>query len=285
LSGQASALGRILIPLSDVLWATGEPPSYDHLQASFDQGLAPFRREYTLRFLPELKKDCWNSELALADCFDHRWSQCAEPEGWGAFGCARIKLEVTLKKEVRSLIGLYFASMVVNAEGTHQLTQPRCVRSSGSERPAPPLPEALADSSAESVLRNADLRNVFSYLARLSHSTSKQGLGFIAWLREDTLHGYVAAVVWLVFCAGGFFPCSLWLVPIYGWLLLLGNGLLAARQRKNAWSGQGTEAMQLFWKEDLAEDDQRGSLRRQRQRPAAETGLAGSSRERSLCGQ
>mmetsp|Transcript_70871 Transcript_70871/g.125188 ORF Transcript_70871/g.125188 Transcript_70871/m.125188 type:complete len:820 (-) Transcript_70871:34-2493(-) len=249
-TGQPSPLARILLPLSDVMWPTGEPVGYTLLRQSLETGLStPFRREYIMRFLPELEKDCWNSELALADCFDHRWSGCPEPERWGAFGRARITVQISLKEEVRSLLGLYYAAMVVGFKGA-QFTQPRCLRGD-TERPPPPTSEALQDQSAQAVLRNADLRNVFSYLARLSHSTSQQNLGFLAWLREETWHGFAAAFAWLIFCALGFFPCRLWQVPIYLWLFMLGNGLLASRQRKRVWSDPDSE-VKLFWREDFS---------------------------------
>jgi len=248
-TGQPSPLARILLPLSDVMWPTGEPLGFTLLQQSLDHGLPCFRREYCLRFLPELEKDCWNSELALADCFDHRWSGCPEPERWGAFGRARMTVQISLKEEVRSLVGVYFALAVVGLKGA-QFTQPRCLRGD-TERPPPPTTEALQDQSAQAVLRNADLRNVFSYLARLSHSTSQQNIGFLAWLREEKWHGFAAAIAWFLFCVLGFFPCPLWQAPIYLWLFMLGNGFVASRQRKRIWSDPDSEA-ELFWREDFS---------------------------------
>lgn len=52
-SGAHHVLGRVLVPLTDVLWPVGEAPSMARLRAGFERGeKTVYEREYTLRFLP-----------------------------------------------------------------------------------------------------------------------------------------------------------------------------------------------------------------------------------------
>ncbi|CAE8713383.1 unnamed protein product, partial [Polarella glacialis] len=166
---QSGPVGRVLVPLSDVLWPSGTCPSSSRLRASFSKELEPFKREYSFRFLPFTDgEEPFAREVTAVDHFSPQLSCAGDAERCGAFGSVKLLVEVTLREEAKSLLGLYAGSMVVSAQAARSLAR----IGADPERPPVPRQDGLEESTSTRLLRNADLRNVLSYLERLKHSHS-----------------------------------------------------------------------------------------------------------------
>jgi len=233
-----SPVGRILLPISELLWPAGEAPSLGRLRMSFEKDAPPFQRQFLLQFLPASELGNNHGDPAFVDRFEPGLSEARRhgPEHFGAFGEVLLSIEVNLTERVPSLMGLYLESIIAGAQG-FTLWSPELER---------PLEPELVEPSALHVANSPTLRSLLSHLSRLKNYTMQPSMGFVRFLQEEPWHGYMAAACWFLFCVMGFFPCSLWLLPIYIWLALLGNGLLAASQRSHDWECKGQEAQVLF---------------------------------------
>jgi len=151
---------------------------------------------------------------------------------------------VTLSSEVRSLLGFYGCSIMAGLQGDgpfHAIDadlfqQDRFLF--GSDEVS--LPDVLGSHSLNSLL---------THLVRLRFALLRPPCGLLRFLREESLHGQAAALCWFVFCMLGFFPCPLWLAPLYLWLTLLGDGLLVAAQRQRDWQRKDGGARLFLTKE------------------------------------
>ncbi|CAE8610105.1 unnamed protein product, partial [Polarella glacialis] len=151
---QSGPVGRVLVPLSDVLWPSGTCPSSSRLRASFSKELEPFKREYSFRFLPFTDgEEPFAREVTAVDHFSPQLSCAGDAERCGAFGSVKLLVEVTLREEAKSLLGLYAGSMVVSAQAARSLAR----IGADPERPPVPRQDGLEESTSTRLLRNADL--------------------------------------------------------------------------------------------------------------------------------
>jgi len=237
-----SPLGRVLLPLADLLWQVGEAPSVGRLRASFEKGSRHFERHYAMQFLPGNEDGDTHTNPAFVDMFEPHVSDAMkyDPKTYGAFGEISLTVEITFRDEVHTLLGFYLASIAAGAKGQGMFY-------GAMDVPAMPPNVSLDSPSSMNILESPGLRSLLNFLWRWKHYCNRPSFGFFRFLKEQGYRRFVAAVCWLFFCLMGYFPCSLWIFPIYIWLALLGNGLLAAFQRQADWACRGEEANQLFW--------------------------------------
>merc|ERR1719215_549420 len=170
----------------------------------------------------------------------------------------RVHIEVALRPEAQPLLAFYSQSVVYGAQRAVALGEeggPSRYRGRpGLGRPgdSPSAADSM-ESPAEALLNSADFRSVLRSLERMRSAVERQPLGLLRWLQGSPLHGYCAGAAWFAFCFAGLFPCPLWAVPLYLWLLLAVNAFLASRQRQEEWSkDEGEEpATSLFWDDSL----------------------------------
>lgn len=176
-----------------------------------------------------------------------------------------LRFEVALRAEAQPLLAFYARSVLAGARRVAQLGDeggpsrarnrsrslaPAAPPSQSSSRAAPPQPLAPPLGGAQEppaappgglaaaglLLQGPEFGSVMQSLGRLRRGAAAPVAGIPRWLREQPTNGYAAAAGWFVFCAAGFFPCPLWLVPLYLWALLVGNALVAASQRSEDWA-------------------------------------------------
>mmetsp|Transcript_35825 Transcript_35825/g.116115 ORF Transcript_35825/g.116115 Transcript_35825/m.116115 type:complete len:736 (+) Transcript_35825:54-2261(+) len=220
--GPHFAAGRILLPLADVLWSVVEPPTVGRLRSSVESTAVPYSRRYEgVKFLLPSATGEGSTDFSFSESFG---PEALHSPAKAHLGSVVIQIDCTLRKEVQPLLALYATSMLASAQRVHQqFGQP--------ER----LPTASPMSGAGDAYPSADLSRAQQALQRARHRSEATSNGIGRWLQEQQLHGYIAAGIWFTFCGAGFFPCSLWALPFYTWLALLGNGLLAASQRSEDW--------------------------------------------------
>eukprot|EP00411_Alexandrium_monilatum_P001577 CAMPEP_0175187034 /NCGR_PEP_ID=MMETSP0093-20121207/2699_1 /TAXON_ID=311494 /ORGANISM="Alexandrium monilatum, Strain CCMP3105" /LENGTH=545 /DNA_ID=CAMNT_0016479775 /DNA_START=39 /DNA_END=1676 /DNA_ORIENTATION=+ len=239
-------LGRVLLPLTDVLWPSGKAPNVHRVRMSFEKELRHFQRSYTLQFLPPNEAGDSHSDPTFVDTFDTHLSEANKhgAESFGAFGEIALSVEVTFRQEVSSLVGFYLASV---------LSAAKVAATSNGPAEVPVLPIS-SDLASMNILDSPALRSLLDFLWRLKHYSDGPSTGFIRFVKEHRFCGYACAALWFLFCSFGFFPCSAWVFPIYLWLALVGNGLVAAFQRQADWEQRGEEAKDLFWKQPDLDD-------------------------------
>mmetsp|Transcript_56858 Transcript_56858/g.184202 ORF Transcript_56858/g.184202 Transcript_56858/m.184202 type:complete len:851 (+) Transcript_56858:48-2600(+) len=220
--GPHFAAGRILLPLADVLWSVVEPPTVGRLKSSVESRDVPYSRRYVgAKFLLPSATGEGSTDFSFSESFGTE-SLHSPPKAH--LGSVVIQIEVTLRKEVQPLLALYATSMLASAQRVHQqFGQPET------------SPTASPLSGAGDAFPSADLSRAQQALQRARHRSEASSNGIGRLLQEQQLNGYIAAGIWFTFCGAGFFPCSLWALPFYTWIALLGNGLLAASQRSKDW--------------------------------------------------
>ncbi|CAK0811626.1 unnamed protein product, partial [Prorocentrum cordatum] len=170
----------------------------------------------------------------------------------GTLGSITLTVEVTLAPEVRSLVGLCASSITAGA---------RAVAKAGGDTDFREVARKAEEGSSPPSFRE-ELTSLRGSMLRLRHYCSRPSRGLACWLQGESRRCYAAAASWFLFCVFGFFPCSLWLCPVYLWLALLGNGLLAAQQRSRDWSAAQGNSFELFWQS--ADPMEAGQQRRRR---------------------
>lgn len=257
IQGPHCAAGRILVPLTDVLWPVGEAPGLWRFIAGFErqEQEKPYRKQYHLQFLPPSEWGDGSGDATFLDCYGPASVDSARKF---AFGSVKLELEVALRCELQPLIQFYGCSVLEHALRAARLGEggPSCCRGQPRYgRPARVAAELEGEASAaEALVWSADFRSVLRSLERLRHGMARPVAGLPRWIRASPMNAYGAAACWFIFCFFGFFPCSLWKTPIYAWLLLVVNGLLAASQRLQDWDSREAGVKPLFWRDEaLAE--------------------------------
>jgi len=221
------AAGRIAVPLTDVLQPVGQVPRFALLKESFTKELRPLKQQYRLKFMPPSKSRAMQSETGILERFE--LTRCSKDD-CEAFGEVCLSIELTLSSEVRSLLGFYGYSMMAGLQGDGpfhaidaDLFHQDCLLAGPDE---PSLPDFMISHPLNSLL---------NHLVRLRFALLRPPCGLLRFLREESWHGQAAALCWFVFCMLGFFPCPLWLAPVYLWFILFCDGLLVASQRQRDW--------------------------------------------------
>lgn len=244
--GGAGPVGRILLPLSEVVWPAGGSVG----AADFQRGMnsaTTYQRRFHACLLRVSEHGDGYGLAGFSDSFE------PDAAASGTLGSITLTVEVTLAPDVRSLVGLYASSISAGARAAVQAgfgTDFREIAQKAEEGGAPPC-------------FREELTSLRSSLLRLRHYCSRPSRGLACWMQEESRRCYIAALSWFLFCVFGFFPCSLWMCPAYLWLALLGNGLLAAQQRDRDWSTAQGNSFELFW--PSAEFMEAGHQRRRRQ--------------------
>lgn len=68
-----------------------------------------------------------------------------------------------------------------------------------------------------------EFQSVMQSIERWHRNANAEPIGLTRWVRQKPTHAYVAAGGWFLFCIAGFFPCPLWLAPLYAWCIFAGD--------------------------------------------------------------
>lgn len=228
--------GRVLVPLNDVVWPTKEGVSFQRLRSGFQPAEKPYVRDYVMCFLPPSEHgDGGPSEAAFWDSYSFSsLDDCAS----GAQGVLHVGLEVTLCSEAQPLLAFYAKSVVAGVHRVMALGSEggpsRARNRARSLLPAPGLAdwsEPGAFAGAKDLMQSPEFQSVMQSIERWHRNANAEPIGLTRWVRQKPTHAYVAAGGWFLFCIAGFFPCPLWLAPLYAWCIFAGNALLVASQR------------------------------------------------------
>mmetsp|Transcript_59570 Transcript_59570/g.128927 ORF Transcript_59570/g.128927 Transcript_59570/m.128927 type:complete len:805 (+) Transcript_59570:55-2469(+) len=236
---RSTAVGRILLPLSDLFWDAGRAPTVGALCATLRRK-SQLQRSYKAHFMPMGKAG--SAAKAQADVFQAALKVGAGLKKANVFGLVQLRVELTLGPSSKGQL-LETARRIVS----------KAARRGEGPVMGPSVSGKTEDSDAEpslwSVIRNVDVNGVMANINRLETLAFTAPRGIVRWLRVSQRRGIVCGFLWLAFCVLGFFPPPVWLCLVYFWVFLLINGLLAARQRAEDWSDVRKPVFNV-WKED-----------------------------------
>eukprot|EP00429_Kryptoperidinium_foliaceum_P011151 CAMPEP_0176003946 /NCGR_PEP_ID=MMETSP0120_2-20121206/1436_1 /TAXON_ID=160619 /ORGANISM="Kryptoperidinium foliaceum, Strain CCMP 1326" /LENGTH=884 /DNA_ID=CAMNT_0017336605 /DNA_START=9 /DNA_END=2663 /DNA_ORIENTATION=- len=239
--------GRVLVPLNDVVWPSRGSLDMSRVRAGFERETEPYRRKYAMCFLPPSEHgDGGPGDVAFWDSYNFA---ALDDGATGAQGVLHMELEITLCSEAQPLLAFYAKSVVAGMHRVMALgTEGGPSRARNRYRSLRPIP-ALSEWSdpgmimgAKDLLQSPEFQSVMQSLERWHRNAAAEPAGILRWVRQKTSNSYIAAGSWFMFCFAGFFPCSLWLLPIYAWCLFVGNGLLAAGQRHEDLASTGVDS-------------------------------------------
>uniref|UniRef100_A0A7S1F8D0 Uncharacterized protein n=2 Tax=Noctiluca scintillans TaxID=2966 RepID=A0A7S1F8D0_NOCSC len=203
--------GRILLPLSDLLWQVGTRVKCQLFRESLGHPRT-LRKRYTVRFMPPASPH--DTSARGADRFSPSWTGLRGMEKLSAFGNVVLTVEVTMNPEIRSVASMY-ASHVPAVEATETA----------------PVDE---EESVLGLLKSTRLWE-FVDLAERVHYQRFPLSGEVAWLQTSCWQAPLLSIIWVVFCVSGLFPPPLWACPLYIFALVLFMGSFTARLREKKW--------------------------------------------------
>mmetsp|Transcript_34925 Transcript_34925/g.91377 ORF Transcript_34925/g.91377 Transcript_34925/m.91377 type:complete len:717 (+) Transcript_34925:51-2201(+) len=233
-TGSSAPLGRILLPVTDVVWHLATVPTKQRAKNVWKAGM--FQKIYTCQFFPLSPV---GDGSKLGGTFEDHFAPVFRGKGMlkaDVFGAVEVKLQVILET------GL-FMTYAKDMWGNMRLS----VRDEMQWRRKRRLPseELTADSlSAEGLfdLAKVDLKQIHHNLARVNWIVKAECGGIVRWLREQKLRAYCSAALWLALCLLGVLPPPKWTLPLVGWVVLLVHGYLTSVQRDRDWKAGAAEA-------------------------------------------
>eukprot|EP00929_Paragymnodinium_shiwhaense_P122424 TRINITY_DN9512_c0_g1_i1.p1 TRINITY_DN9512_c0_g1~~TRINITY_DN9512_c0_g1_i1.p1 ORF type:complete len:810 (-),score=134.75 TRINITY_DN9512_c0_g1_i1:20-2449(-) len=276
-------VGRILLPVSSVVWPVGALPSIDLVSSVFENSRR-FKRKFVCQFAPASARGDGFGDFSFVDRFEP--ASIGQTRGPAAtvqpFGSVHVHVELMLRPDVPSLA--HFYSKTVGATFS-MLNMDSTVLS----QPLPLMHKA--DIPAEEARAEADVRSLLESLIRLRIFINGTGgwSSLFTWLAKEKWRTYAAAALWFVFCKAGYFPPPLWLWPLYIWVAFATSGLLSQNVRSKATSANVPAALVpaglLASNFDLLPDKERQALLRYyvaEQEPFLRSLVAGLERCRTI---
>mmetsp|Transcript_24989 Transcript_24989/g.48786 ORF Transcript_24989/g.48786 Transcript_24989/m.48786 type:complete len:734 (+) Transcript_24989:51-2252(+) len=238
-----AALGRIIIPMVDVIWSVGAAPSFSQVCAAVCRQ-SNISKTYDAHFMPMSNSGDGRKVAGFKDTFTPALKKKARSglQRADAFGCVRLSIEVHLGEPAKSQLQCYVASIV--SEVRQEKTEPQASSTQGGKKDPKREPSALE------VFKKLDLGRIDRAVSRIETYFESPSRGIVCWLQAARWHGFAAGIAWCCFCLFGFFPGRFWAWPLYLWTLLLVNGLLVAQQREKCWSSHENMAFPV-WNEDV----------------------------------
>uniref|UniRef100_A0A7S4PU83 C2 domain-containing protein n=1 Tax=Alexandrium monilatum TaxID=311494 RepID=A0A7S4PU83_9DINO len=239
-----TALGRILVPLTGVIWDAGKAPNLELIRGTVMSKAGVYVQRFDAQFMPMGASGDGQHDPKFVDRFQparKRKDGRAVP-GTGmykkhAFGLVSLRLELTLEKKMRPPLKCYFSSIA------SQL---------GAQMPQGEPEQEQSDQFTDltKVLQSKVLHQAVRNIERLEGLTKAPGRGILRWIRAKEWHGGAAGLSWCIFCCVGLFPPPTWAVPLYIWAMIVLNGFFVAMQRERDWSKTNDEAFPV-WIEEL----------------------------------
>eukprot|EP00927_Polykrikos_kofoidii_P015466 TRINITY_DN16877_c0_g1_i1.p1 TRINITY_DN16877_c0_g1~~TRINITY_DN16877_c0_g1_i1.p1 ORF type:complete len:784 (-),score=151.89 TRINITY_DN16877_c0_g1_i1:52-2403(-) len=239
---RSKALGRIVVPLTDMHWEAGTVPGCGSMRDSLKTSLT---RRYTFQFMP-VHYGSVVSRKKVVDQMHYRAVIPGVPNSGlpreKAFGAVTLRIEMELDSPPKksSVMKLYFSSLSANlreavGSGTSPDVGSHVLRTKDAVA-EPAEPEREREPSTLEILRSLDADQLLRNKKRLESFAEQPPTGLVRSLRENgRVFGGAMAALWLGFCVSPLFPPPLWSLPLYTWALTILNGYLSARQRAADW--------------------------------------------------
>lgn len=217
-----TVLGRILIPLADLVWGPDRMPGCATLMSSRQSGYTA-EKFYVARFMPA---------PAGGAHIDSMFQAIVNTSGKGfprsqVFGFVGLRIKLTLRTSQLS----YFwrRKALPDSGGDAALAEDNLEAESCAD-----------DESLLNVVRKVNTKRIERNVARLIKliiplQTGKLD-GIVRWMKGSRVHGVVSAIAWFTWCISGYFPPPAWSLPLILWSVVLCNGLLIAHQRSTDWA-------------------------------------------------
>eukprot|EP00928_Gymnodinium_smaydae_P069692 TRINITY_DN5334_c0_g2_i2.p1 TRINITY_DN5334_c0_g2~~TRINITY_DN5334_c0_g2_i2.p1 ORF type:complete len:853 (+),score=135.70 TRINITY_DN5334_c0_g2_i2:457-3015(+) len=244
-----AAIGRILIPLSSIVWPAGESPNLERVCDVFSTEKREFQRRFLAHFAPCATGGDGFNDPGIADslAFAAAAPAASPASSCSSLGLLRLEVRLALRAEVPSLAKLYGRALLGGVAVARQLAEedllavpprgllhygrPGCAMERRSETRSS---YGQAASEAEE-----DLQALLVALQRVQRALTGGRCGGLVLaagcLRAQRWRPVVAAAGWFLFCLFGYFPPPLWTCPACAFLLLLAWGSLTQAARKQGY--------------------------------------------------